>query len=190
MAILYGVKKVVITEIDPTTEKPKAESPKVATITTADNCECEAVLAEGGEEVLRTDDRILAIVDIDELPYGYNVKLKDNTMSASAISMVTGMSESTATDASVSDEKKLALAMMADGNDAQSLFKLEIYIANYKGSSIVNYAKITFNKCKGKPLNLTVGKEFFAPELEIKAREATKANLPIMEIDFVQGLPS
>lgn len=187
MAILYGIKKVVVTELDPATELPKMESPKTATITTASECEMEALLAEGAEEVLRTDDKILAIVDVDELPYGYNLTLTDNTMDSLALSIITGMTATSATDEE-SGEQKLTMPLMDAGNSKQMLFKLEMYIANYKGSSIVNYCKITFNKCKGKPLNLTIGKEFYAPELEIKAREATKASLPMLDIDFVETI--
>ena len=36
---------------------------------------------------------------------------------------------------------------------------------------------------------MTVGDGFFAPEFEIKARENTKASLPIKEIEFVDELP-
>lgn len=190
MAILYGIKKVVLTELDPATEKPKVGSPKTATITTAEECEMEALLAEGAEEVLRTDDKILAIVDVDELPYGYNLTFKDNTMNADALSIITGMTSGTATDEGNTADKKLTMPMMDDGNSKQMLFKMELFVANYKGSSIVDYCKITFNKCKGKPLNMTIGKEFYAPELEIKAREATKGNAPMLEIDFVDQLPS
>ena len=69
-------------------------------------------------------------------------------------------------------------------------FKLEIYVANYSGDSIVDYAKVTLNKCIGKFPTMSIGDGFYAPEFEIKARENTKAGLPIKEITFVDELPS
>lgn len=186
MAILYGIKKVVITELDPTTELPKTTSPKTATITTASECEMEPVTAEGAEEVLRTDDKILAVVDVDELPYGYDITLTDNTMNTEAVGIIGGFVVGSGTSG---DDKGLIMPMMNDGNTAK-LFKLDIYVANYKGSSITNYCKITYNKCKGKAPKMKIGKEFYAPELEIKAREATKGSKPCMEMEFVDQLPS
>ena len=55
--------------------------------------------------------------------------------------------------------------------------------------SIVNYCKITLNKCYGNFPEMSIGKEFYAPEFEVKARENTKAKLPIKEINFVDKLP-
>ena len=37
---------------------------------------------------------------------------------------------------------------------------------------------------------MSIGKEFYAPEFEVKARENTKAKLPIKEITFVDALPN
>ena len=36
---------------------------------------------------------------------------------------------------------------------------------------------------------MKIGKEFFSPEFNIKARENTKAKLPTQEIDFIDKLP-
>ena len=36
---------------------------------------------------------------------------------------------------------------------------------------------------------MSIGDGFYAPEFEIKARENTKASLPIKEITFVNELP-
>ena len=81
MAILYNIKKVVLTELDSSTGAEKVSGVK-ATIATAQKAELEPVLSEGEEDVLRSPEKILAVVRTDDLIYGYDVKLTDNTFSA------------------------------------------------------------------------------------------------------------
>lgn len=188
MAILYGVKKVVVTELDPTTELPADSSPKKAEIKTAEEIECEPVVSEGDEEILRNDDSLLAVVNTDDILYGYNLTLKDNTFGAEIASIICGMEVGTAGDTGDTDAKKLSTPMIGT-KGANKYFMIEIYVANYKGASIVNYCKLTFYKCKGSALAFKAGKEFATPEFTIKAREATIAKKPIMELDFVKALP-
>ena len=183
MAILYNIKKVVLTELDPSTGAAKA-SGVVAHIKTAQKAELEPVLSEGEEDILRNDVSILAVVRTDDLIYGYNLKLTDNQFDDTMAGLVAGYKVENA-----AGTKKLSTPMMSEGNIAKP-FKLDLYVANYSGDSIVNYAKVTLNKCTGKFPTMTVGDGFFAPEFEIKARENTKANLPIKQIEFVDELPT
>ena len=186
MAILYNIKKVVLTELDPKTGAPKASDGVKATIQTAQKAELEPVLSEGEEDVLRAPEKILAVVRTDDLIYGYDVKLTDNTFSADVAGLVAGYK---VTKGSNSQKDKYATPMVSEGFTGKP-FKLEIYVANYSGDSIVDYAKVTLNKCIGKFPTMSIGDGFYAPEFEIKARENTKAGLPIKEITFVDELPS
>ena len=186
MAILYNIKKVVLTELDPKTGAPKASDGVKATIETAQKAELEPVLNEGEEDVLRAPDKILAVVRTDDLIYGYDVKLTDNTFSADVAGLVAGYK---VTKGSSGQKDKYATPMMSEGFTGKP-FKLDIYVANYSGDAIVDYAKVTLNKCIGKFPTMSIGDGFYAPEFEIKARENTKASLPIKEITFVDELPS
>lgn len=186
MAILYNIKKVVLTELDPKTGTPKASDGVKATIETAQKAELEPVLSEGEEDILRAPEKILAVVRTDDLIYGYDVKLTDNTFSADVAGLVAGYK---VTKGSNSQKDKYATPMVSEGFTGKP-FKLEIYVANYSGDSIVDYAKVTLNKCIGKFPTMSIGDGFYAPEFEIKARENTKAGLPIKEITFVDELPS
>ena len=187
MAILYNIKKVVLTELDPATGAPKAEGGVKATIETAQKAELEPVLSEGEEDILRAPDKILAVVRTDDLIYGYDVKLTDNTFGPEVAGLVAGYK---VTKGNGSDTKdKYTTPMVSEGFTGKP-FKLEIYVANYSGDSIVDYAKVTLNKCIGKFPTMSIGDGFYAPEFEIKARENTKAGLPIKEITFVDELPS
>lgn len=185
MAILYNIKKAVITELDPTTGAAKTGG-VVAHIKTAQKAELEPVLSEGEEDILRNDVSILAVVRTDDLIYGYDIKLTDNQFDDTMAGLVAGYKVE---DGTTTGTKKLSTPMMSEGNVAKP-FKLDLYVANYSGDSIVNYAKVTLNKCTGKFPTMTVGDGFFAPEFEIKARENTKAKLPIKEITFVDELPA
>ena len=186
MAILYNIKKVVLTELDPKTGAPKASDGVKATIETAQKAELEPVLSEGDEDVLRAPEKILAVVRTDDLIYGYDVKLTDNTFSADVAGLVAGYK---VTKGSSGQKDKYATPMMTEGFTGKP-FKLDIYVANYSGDAIVDYAKVTLNKCIGKFPTMSIGDGFYAPEFEIKARENTKASLPIKEITFVNELPS
>lgn len=68
-------------------------------------------------------------------------------------------------------------------------FRMTLYVPNYVGDSIVNYVKIVLNNCTGTAPGMNLGKEFFAPQFSVKAREATKASLPIKSMGYVSTLP-
>ena len=186
MAILYNIKKVVLTELDPKTGAPKASDGVKATIETAQKAELEPVLNEGEEDVLRAPDKILAVVRTDDLIYGYDVKLTDNTFSADVAGLVAGYK---VTKGSSGQKDKYATPMVSEGFTGKP-FKLDIYVANYSGDAIVDYAKVTLNKCIGKFPTMSIGDGFYAPEFEIKARENSAAKLPIKEITFVDEIPA
>jgi len=188
VAILKNIKRVDITELDPATGAVKAESPIKKTIKTAEEAELKALISEGEEEILRSDEIILAIVRTPDLLYGYDVTFKDNKFDETAAGIVQGY-KITKTGSGETEKIKLSTPMMSEGSLAKP-FKMEIYVGNYSGDSLVNYVKITLNKCEGKFSDMKIGKEFFSPEFNIKARENTKAKLPTQEIDFVDELPA
>lgn len=187
MEILYNIERVDLTELDSTTGKPATgETAIKTTIKTAKEAKLAAVISEGSEEILRNATNILAVVREDDLLYGYDFTFTDNTFDIKAAQLVAGYVKSTAEGAGEDD---LQTPMMNQGNQGKP-FMAEIYVANYEGDSIKNYCKITLNKCLGKFPDMTVGSEFYAPEFSIKARENTKAKLPIKSIAWVDNLPA
>lgn len=188
MAILKNIKRTDITELDPDTGEVKATDPIKKTIKTAEEAELKALISEGEEDILRTDDLILAIVRTDDLLYGFDITFKDNTFDETVAGLVQGY-KITKTGETGKEKTTLSTPMMSEGNIAKP-FKMEIYVGNYSGDALINYVKITLNKCIGKFTDMKVGKSFYAPEFSIKARENTKASLPIQSIDFVDALPA
>lgn len=183
--ILYGIKKVILTELDPTTGLPKSVDGITTTITTAEEAEMTPVISEGAEEVLRSSDKILAVVREDDLLYGIDLKFKDNTFDEKCAQLIAGYKATK--ESSGEAITKLSTPMMSEGNLAKP-FKMEIFVAQYEGDAIVGYVKIVLNKCLGKFPTIKVGKEFYAPEFEVKARENTAATLPVQDLEFVKTL--
>lgn len=182
--ILYGVKLLVLEELDEKTQLPK-EGGATCYATTGQSAELEPVVSEGEEKIARSDTKILAIVRTPDLLYGYNLKLVDNTFDINAAALIEGGAVKTDESGEVIGYDS---AMLADGATMKP-FRATIYVANYSGDSIVNYVKLTLNKCEGKAPTIKVGDDFFAPEFQIKAREATKAGLPVKSLDYVDELP-
>jgi len=183
--ILYGIKKVVLSELDPATGLVKVGTPIICNVTTAEEAELEPVISEGDEKVLRTNEKILAIASTPDLLYGYNLKLKDNTFDINVASLIEGGTiRKTGEDIVGYDSPKL------EDGATMKLFQAEIYVANYEGDDIIGYIKITLTKCTGKAPKLAFKKDFFAPEFEIKARENTKSGKPVKLIDYVTSVPA
>ena len=179
--ILYGIKKAVLTELDAVTGLVK-ESGVKATIKTAEEASLSPVLSEGAEEILRNDTNILAVVRTDDLLYGYDFTFKDNQFDLNSAQLLGGLV------VEEGDNVVVKTPMLSEGSVLRP-FKMELYVANYEMDAIVGYAKITLNKCFGKFPEISIGKEFFAPEFEVKARENSAADLPIFSIEEVEELP-
>ncbi len=185
--ILYGIKLVEIEELDPITQLPKTNGAKFK-VDTAETAELEAVTSEGTEDLKRNDTRILAIVRTPDLLYGYNLTFKDNTFDPEIMALVEG-----GTVKKASGETGAITGydspMLSAGAANMKPFRMTLYVPNYVGDSIVNYVKIVLNNCTGTAPGMNLGKEFFAPEFNVKAREATKASLPIKSMEYVTALP-
>lgn len=184
--VLYGVKLVILEEIDPVTQLPVSNGVKCR-INTAESAEMEPVTSEGEEEVARTDERILAIVRTPDLLYGYDLTLTDNTFDASVAALIEGGVVETDEDGNVVGYRS---PFISEGSTNMKPFRANIYVANYEGDSIKNYVVVTLNKCSGTAPGMNAAKEFYAPEYTIKAREATKAGLPIKSLSYVDELPA
>jgi len=180
--ILYGIKKAVLTELDAATGLVK-EGGVTAVIKTAEEASLSPVLSEGAEEILRNDTNILAVVRTDDLLYGYDFTFKDNQFDLDSAQLLGGLV------VEEGDKVVVKTPMLSEGSVLRP-FKMELYVANYEIDAIVGYAKITLNKCFGKFPEISIGKEFFAPEFEVKARENSAANLPIFSIEEVEELPA
>lgn len=182
--VLYGVKRAVITPVDPATQDVKAEATPIK-FKTAEEVGMEKVVSEGAEEIKRVDDEILAVVNTMDIGYGYNLTLVDNVFNLDMLALFEGgtvkYKSGSSGDVTGYDDP------MMSGGATLSPFKLELYIPSYAGTEIESYMKITFPYCTGKAEKLEFKKEFSSPEFSIKAREATKLKKPARSIEFVDA---
>jgi hypothetical protein len=184
--ILYGVQKVVLTELDPLTQLPRAGG-IVCNVDTAQTAEMDPVLSSGAEVVLREDTQVLAIAKTPDLVYGYDFKFTDNCFNIAVASLIEGgtVLYDTATPPNVIGYN----SPMLSAGITMKPFKADIYVANYRGNSIINYVKITLNNCTGQAPKMAFSKDFYSPEFDIDAREATLAGLPMKQLAFVTVVP-
>ncbi|MBB6716271.1 hypothetical protein [Clostridium gasigenes] len=186
--ILYNVKRVVLTPLDEITGLPLASGKKI-NIECDSEVEVDPEISQGQEKQLRDDEKILATASTPDLLYGYKLKLKNTTLELTVAALIEGGTIRYSAEAGHETEiVGYDTPMLAEGSKIKS-FKAEVFVANYEGGDIKNYAKITFNKCTGKAFKMSLKKDFFAPEFEIKCRENTKAKLPIKSMDFIATLP-
>lgn len=184
--ILYGVKLAILQELNPKTQLPNYAG-AVCRVDTAESVEMEPVESEGAEEVSRSDEKILAIVRTPDLLYGYDVTMVDNTFDPEISALIEGGTVERNQEDEVVGYRS---PMLSEGSTKMKPFRLTLFVANYEGDSIKNYVKVVCNNCSGKAPKFSAAKEFYAPEFSIKAREATKANLPIKSLDYSDSLPS
>lgn len=183
--ILYGVKLIVLEELDPRTQLPK-DGGVTCMGETGKSVELEPVISSGDEKIARSDSNILAIVRTPDLLYGYDLKMVDNTFDLNAAALIEGAKVTEDEDGNLT---RYDTPLISEGATMKP-FRATLYVANYEGDAIKNYVKLTLNKCSGTSPSIKLGDDFFAPEFSIKAREATKANLPIKSIEIVDTLPS
>lgn len=185
--ILYNVKRVVLKLLVPETGLVDAVKAPIL-IDTAEEVKLKALVSNGGEKILRTDDKILATATQPDLTYGYELGLKDNKFSIEVLSLFEG-------GTILYDEVDVAKIIGYDSPlmNQGSLCKpfcTEIYVEEKKGASVIGYVQFTLNYCTGKAPEFEFKKgEFYSPTFSIDARENTLANKPIKSISFLKSLP-
>jgi hypothetical protein len=156
--VLYGVKLVVLEEIDKLTQLPFPGG-VVCRVNTAESCEMEAVTSEGAEEHARSDDRILAIVRTPDLLYGYDITFTDNTFDAEIFALIEGGVPSRDSGGNITGYRS---PLLSEGASNLKRFRMTVYVANYEGDSIRNYIKIVMNNCSGQAPAFNASKEFYS----------------------------
>lgn len=185
--ILYNVCRVDITPLDELTGSVLLETKKL-NVTCDSEIELDPKVSQGQEKTLRDRKKMLAVVNEPDLTYGYKLKLKNTTFDLNLAALIEGGKIRYDT----TDKTKIVgydNPMLSDGCTTKP-FITEIYVENYEGRSVKNYAKITMNYCVGKATKMSFKKDFFSPEFEIECSENTKAKLTMKSIDFVDKLPA
>lgn len=187
--ILYNVVRVDIEEIDEATGNVK-EGGETYTIKCDSEISIEAVINEGNKVTLRDSKKILARAEDEDLVEGYNLTLTTVKFPIAVIPIIQGGTLKKSTESGQTGKIiGYSAPTMAEGVTNKKYFRLTAYSENRLEDAIVNYAKVTFWRCKGKPVNLNLKKDFFAPQFDVKCTENAKINKSPYDIDYVAALP-
>ena len=187
--ILYNVKRVILEELIIATGLVNPSGKKYV-LECDSEIALEPMILEGESKVLRDSTKLLARAKEEDLIEGYKLTLTSVRFPVGAIPLIQGGTLTMGQSDNVSKIAGYTAPKMAEGNVGKKPFKLTAYVENYDGDDIVNYVKFEFNKCKGKPFNLDLKKDFFAPVFEVTATENTKANKASFGFTYVTALPA
>lgn len=185
MALMEGTTLVNVARVEIVTEET---TPKTYKFETSDSVDIDPEVSKGEEKVHRVKNKILATNSTEDIVIGYNLKLKDSAMKAEILALVEG---GTVTYDDVETTKVIKYEAPTMGSEiTRTPFTLNVYTEEKDESGdILQYAKFTFEHCKGKPTKYSMkDDDFFVPEFEIKSR-AKSGESPIT-VDFVATLPA
>ncbi len=190
--ILYNVKRVELTELDPSTWDAKEKGTKVVV-----KCDSEVTIEpevnQGNQVVLRDETRIYAEAKEEDLLTALKVTLTTVKVNEQAVAMVQG-GEVVYSEEVGHTEEIIGYNMPTQAELAtqKKYFSMDLYVANYEGADIVDYTKFNFPKCRGNgviPFNFNKS-NFFSPAFPILAKEITSKDKPCMGWVYVDKLPT
>lgn len=185
MAIIEGKTLANIVKAEIVTEEG---SPQTFEFDTADTANLEPSLSEGEENVLRIKNKILAINRTEDIAYGYEIQLDDNTLIPEVLALIDGGSLRYETPEDDTTSVVGYDAPVSGQTVDRTLFTLNLYTEEKDADGeTINYAKISFVHCKGKPVSWTLEDgEFFVPSFNVESRPA-KGETPFT-LDFMDTL--
>lgn len=182
---LYGVRLLVLTELDPDTGLP-AQDVDPVWVTSPQQVGFEPQIIEGARQELRGGDRLIATVEEPDNFVGINATFNDATLNLEAMRLIGG--------GTVIDDEYIPPTV--EEQAYKPPFKAEIYVAQYEEgaqevSDVTGYAKVTLERCIGRVPGFTAqGQNFLVPSFTLKARDNKKANKPCFSVSFVDSLPT
>lgn len=182
---LYGVRLLVLTELDPTTGMPKVDAEEVW-VETPQQVGFEPQIIEGARQEVRGGDRLIATVEEADNFVGINATFNDASLNLEAMRLIGG---GTITDGEY-------VPPTVEEQATKPPFKADIYVAQYEegaqeASDVSGFAKITLERCIGRVPSFTAqGQNFLVPSYTLKARDNKKASKPCYTISFVEELPT
>lgn len=183
--ILWGVQRVFLQELDPVTMSPPASGGALYTLTCVESVSLDPQIDEGDVDTLRcpSDGRVLATRETNDAFTGYDITLTDNEWNMGVFALVNGFDQ---IPDSPADPTTVVTPMLADGLNFRP-FRMIIFHAGYEGDEIVRYLVTVLNKCTGQVSTFGTAQEWGQLEYTIRAREATKAGLPVASWGYYEG---
>lgn len=190
--ILYGCRRLDLTPIsedgspDPDTTTVKIDVPQ--------ECGVEPQVQEGNEATLRGGDKLIAIIEDEDILTGINFTFTNAKLDAEEVQLIGG-NGTIKTDAE-GNSIGYEAPTMEEQQTGKTPFMAELYVAEYaEGASnkaaLKGFVKFTLNYCKGSvPTFTSSDQDFLTPEFTIKARENKAQNLSVIHWEKVDQLPT
>lgn len=179
--ILYGVPRVFIQEIDPTTWLPPATGGATHRLSCSEELAWTSVVEDAEETVKRcpSTNAIMGDRRIPESLYGYTITLTENEWDMGLYAFLNGME-------TVETGGEVVAAYTPPITEGMTFkpFRLIAFSYIYEGADVIGYAVFIFNKCQGTITDVTLGQDFVSIAYEIEAREASSAGLPLHSVGF------
>ncbi len=192
---LYGVRLLVLTELDPDGAE-KTTGAKSVRVDTPQQVSFDPQITEGAKHEHRGGVRLIATIEeLDKLT-GMNANFQDALLNYEAMELIGGgkaVTTGVEPDIQVTGYEPPTLAEQAV---ARSPFKAEVYIAKYSEgsqaeSAIVGYTKVTLWNCLGNiPTFTAQDQNFLVPSYTIKSRDNLSQSKPSFTLDDLTELPA
>jgi hypothetical protein len=182
---LYGCRGLVITKLNADGSMPGP--PDRYGIKTAQKASVELQYEEGEKSTLRGGDKVIAIIEQEDVVTGAGFKFTNAKFDAKATEIIAGGTLLTSGEEIIGWEAP----KIAD-QGSRLPFAAEVYVVNYNSRGVVQgYLEITLPFCFGKaPAVEFSDTEWSTPEFEIKAKENPATNASCYRKKFVNDLPA
>lgn len=182
--VLWGVYRVFFEELDPETSLP-LEGGETYTMNCAESIELDPQTEDGDTTrvICPSSRAVLASREEDDSFVGYDVTLVDNEWDMGVFALVNGLNR---TPAAPAEARVAWTPMLAEGNKFKP-FRMIVFHAAYEGSEIARYLVTVLNFCTGTISTFGTAQEFTQLTYTIRAREATKAGLPVASWGYYES---
>lgn len=182
---LYGCRGLVITKLNADGSMP--DSPERHGIKTAQKASVELQYEEGEKSVLRGGDKIVAVIEEEDVVIGASFKFTNAKFDAKATEIIAGGTLLTSGEEITGWE-----APKISDQGSRLPFAAEVYVANYNSRGVLQgYLKISLPFCFGKTSGVEWSdNNWSTPEFEVKARENPATDASCYRKEFVNDLPA
>lgn len=186
MSVLYGIQRVFLEELDPTTSLPLVGG-FTAVLKCAESATIEPQTIDEVEnqKTCPSTGAVLANQRVPESWYGYDITLTDNEWNKGVFALINGF-ESIASINNPDVVFQVVTPFIGEGLKFKP-FRMIIFAEAWEGDDVVSYEVFIFNKCRGSLTTIELSQDFTQIEYNIRAREATSAGLPVMAIGTYVG---
>lgn len=149
-----------------------------------DELSYSAVISEGAETILRVKNEIVATNNFEDIQYGSDLSFKQVIFSPYMLAAIDGGEVAVDESDEVTGYNPPAIGSPV----ARKEWDISVYTDIKSGANQGKYCKITYKRCKGKPVSYSFKDgEFVVPEYTTSSRPAS-GELPYT-MEYVDELP-